>query len=148
MSLSLPLFAVITSFNMCKYVAVLITPVYLPPTTLKLTLPCMYSLRWNRISLKSLFVVEGGEAHTVPWVGHGVADRDFGIWFPAGVLIPNFLPQTLGFIQISVQCVPSALSPDLDLPEREVDHSYISRTEVGKSRHFRTYTLPLPLNSS
>ena len=110
---------------MRKYVAVLITPVYLPPITLKLALPCMFSLRWNRISLKSLLVVEVREAHMVQWVGHSLADRGFGLWFPAGMLIPSFLPPHLGFIQLSIQCVPSVLSPDLDLPEREVDHSYI-----------------------
>jgi len=50
---------------MCKHVAVLITLVYLPPTALKLALLCMFSLRWNRISLKSLLVIDGGEARTV-----------------------------------------------------------------------------------
>ena len=63
--MSLPLFTIITSLNMCKHIAVLITPVYLPRTALKLALLCMFSLRWNRISLKSLLVIGGGKAHTV-----------------------------------------------------------------------------------
>jgi hypothetical protein len=64
MSMSLPLFTIITSLNVCKHVALLITPVYLPPTTLKLALLCVFSLHWNSISPNSL-LVEGGEAHTV-----------------------------------------------------------------------------------
>jgi hypothetical protein len=147
MSLSLPLFTIVTSLNMCKCVAVLITPVYLPPTTLKLALLCMFSLRWNRMSLKSL-LVEGREAHMVKWVGHGLADRGFGVWFPAGVLIPYFLPPPLRSTQLSVQCVPLALSPNLDLPGPEVDHWYISRAEVGNARHDRTTPSPSPPDCS